>query len=51
LKKDFEWCYFDKDIKSYDFEGEIGNTFEVDLVYPRELHDIHNDFPLTMVKK
>jgi len=47
----FKWCSFDYDISTFDFTEEIGYTFEVDLEYPKELHDLHNDYPLTMVKK
>jgi hypothetical protein len=33
-------------IKSMDFDGEKGYMFEVDLLYPKELHELHNDYPL-----
>ena len=26
--------------------SSAGYTFEVDLEYPKKLHDIHNDYPL-----
>ena len=31
-------------------ESETGATLEVDLEYPKELHDLHNDFPLAPEK-
>lgn len=33
-------------IMNIDVEGEKGYTFVVDLEYPKELHDLHNDYPL-----
>jgi len=33
-------------IMKLDNEGETGYIFEVDLEYPKELHDLHNDYPL-----
>ena len=32
--------------KEEGLEETVGLTLEVDLVYPIELHDAHNDFPL-----
>ena len=31
--------------------SEIGYTLEVDLKYPKELHNLHNDYPLCLEKK
>ena len=33
-------------IKGYDDEGEDCYSLEVDLEYPKQLHDKHNDYPL-----
>jgi len=33
-------------IMNYDGNSEIGYTLEVDLHYPKELHNKHNDYPL-----
>ena len=33
------------DIMAIPKDGEIGFSFEVDLDYPKELHDLHNGFP------
>ncbi|KAK3099927.1 hypothetical protein FSP39_011908 [Pinctada imbricata] len=47
---DFEWVENEKlrnlDITSIPREGDTGFIFEVDLEYPRELHDSHSDYPL-----
>ena len=39
-----EISYFD--IFSVGAEDEIGYILDVDLEYPEELHDLHNDYPL-----
>ena len=48
----FEWMN-EKELKNWerfvDKEG-IGCILEVDLEYPVELHDFHNDFPLAPEK-
>ena len=46
--KDFEWvdAISIDTIMNYNENSAIGNTLEVDLHYPKELHDLHNDYPL-----
>ena len=46
--KDFKWVdsISIDTIMSYDENSDIGYTLEVDLHYPKELHDLHNDYPL-----
>ena len=44
----FKWVNnvskIDKDfIKNYDEDGDIGYFLNVDIEYPRELHDLHSD--------
>ncbi|KAK6998843.1 hypothetical protein BgiMline_008450 [Biomphalaria glabrata] len=52
--KDFKWLT-EEDISSLDInnisdDAETGYILEVDLEYPEELHDQHNDFPLAPEK-
>ena len=49
---EFEWLKnVDKlDVNSINEKGKIGYFLEVDLQYPDELHDLHNDYPLTPEK-
>ena len=52
---DFQWCKSDEirtiDWYSIDTEEDFGYILEVDLEYPENLHDFHNDFPLAPVKR
>ena len=48
--KDFKWLSKEEiiefDLGSISENSKIGYILEVDLVYPKELHDLHNDYPL-----
>ena len=48
----FEWLEnVDKfDINSINENSKIGYFLEVDLEYPDELHELHNDYPLAPEK-
>ena len=50
-KLTFEWCddVTEKIVREYD-DGEISYVLEVDLHYPKELHDLHNDYPLAPIQ-
>ena len=47
---DFKWYYGRMDekrvLKYCDDDDDIGYILEVDLDYPKELHDLHKDYPL-----
>ena len=50
----FEWM-IEKEISEVDFDlisknNKAGYILEVDLKYPKELHDLHNDYPLAPEK-
>ena len=38
------------DVMSIDKKSDIGYILEVDLEYPKELHKLHNDYPLAPEK-
>ena len=50
--KKFEWLEnIDKfDVVSINEKCDIGYILEVDLEYPKELHELHNDYPLAPEK-
>ena len=46
---DFKWHYGrmdEKRVMKYCDDDDIGYILEVDLDYPKELHDLHKDYPL-----
>ena len=52
---DFKWVD-EKDLQSFDVmtvqdDADTGYFLEVDLEYPKELHDLHSDYPLAPKKK
>ena len=46
--KNFKWIepLSQEFIMNYNENSDVGYTLEVDLEYPKELHDLHNDYPL-----
>ena len=45
--KDFKWINPSEiNVETVDTDGDKGYIVEVDLEYPEELHDLHNDYPL-----
>ena len=47
----FKWLIGKEvDLSKYNDESEKGLILEVDLEYPEELHDLHNDYPLAAEK-
>jgi len=50
-KGDFQWIDPEEvELFNYHAESEKGVILEVDLEYPEELHDLHNDYPLAPEK-
>ena len=49
---EFEWLKnVDKlDVMSINEKSDVGYILEVDLEYPKELHELHNDYPLAPEK-
>ena len=51
-KDNFQWCHeknINKLIEKY--KGDQGCFVKVDMEYPAELHDLHNDYPLAPERK
>ena len=47
----FKWLTEEEvDLSKFDYESEKGLILEVDLEYPEELHNLHNDYPLAAEK-
>ncbi|XP_015914701.2 uncharacterized protein [Parasteatoda tepidariorum] len=44
--QDFKWVEPPTDVLSISDDGPLGFIFEVDLDYPKDLHDQHSDLPL-----
>ena len=49
---EFEWLenVDSFDVMSINEKGDVGYILEVDLKYPNELHELHNDYPLAPEK-
>ena len=50
---DFKWkknvSKFDEEfIKNHDEDSNRGYIFEVDVEYPKDLHNLHSDFPFLL---
>lgn len=45
----FKWIQ-QRDIEQIDLAKYKNNSKKVDLEHPKELHDLHNDYPLAAVK-
>ena len=37
--------FYEDFIKNYDKDSDKGYSFEVDVKYPKNLHDLHSDLP------
>ena len=50
---EFEWLknVDELDVMSINEKGDVGYILEVDLKYPNELHELHNDYPLAPEKR
>ena len=46
----FEWVDKNINLSDYDVDSSKGIILEVDLEYPKELHDLHNDYPVAPEK-
>ena len=46
----FGWIDKNVNLSDYDNDSSKGIILEVDLEYPKELHDLHNDYPLAAEK-
>ena len=45
----FQWHYTqitEKKVMKYSDDDEVGYILEVDLEYPKEIHDLHKDYPM-----
>ena len=49
---EFKWLknVDELDVMSINEKTDVGYILEVDLEYPRELHELHNDYPLAPEK-
>ena len=49
---EFEWLknVDELDVMSINEKSDVGYILEVDLEYPDELHELHNDYPLAPEK-
>ena len=50
--REFEWLknVDELDIMSINQTSDVGYILEIDLKYPKELHELHNDYPLAPEK-